>query len=125
MKPEALLAKRVAIYLQSKYPNTPFRFDLAADMRVSIGVAKRNKAMHGKYTRGHPDLAIYHATKEFGALFIELKAGKFSETAHIKRQRAYHAVLRNQGYKVDFACGFEEAKLQIDDYMALKKKKVN
>jgi len=125
MKPEALLAKRVAVYLRTAYPTIPYHFDLGSDMRVSIGVAKRNKDLHSMWSRGHPDLAIYYATKKYAGLFIELKATKtVTNSDHTRRQRAYHDVLRSNGYKAEFCCGFEESKKMIDDYMSLKKKKV-
>jgi len=125
MKPEALLAKRISVYLLTQYTDTPFRFDLAADMRTSIGVARKNKALHGRWNAGYPDLIVLQATKKYGALYIELKATtKVVNSEHTRRQRAYHAVLRNRGYCVDFACGFDEARKQIDDYMSLKRKKV-
>jgi hypothetical protein len=125
MKPESILAKRVSAYLLTTYPSVPFRFDLAADQRTTIGVARKNKAIHGKWSKGHPDVTIFQATKKYGALFIELKATKtVHNSEHTRRQRAYHEVLKLQGYQADFACGFEEAKEMIDNYMSLKRKKV-
>jgi len=125
MKPEDILVKRVSTYLLTVYPSVPFRFDFAADMRTSIGVARKNKAIHGKWNKGYPDLIILQATKKYGGLFVELKATKtVHNSEHTRRQRAYHEVLRLQGYKAEFACGFEESKKMIDDYMSLKKKKV-
>ena len=123
-KPESLLAKRVANYLQINYSTTIYRFDLAADMVMSIGQARRNKELHGKYNKGYPDLFIARATKKYGGLYIELKAtDTVPNTAHTRTQRAYHQLLRQNGYMVDFACGFDEAKKMIDDYMKLKRKK--
>ena len=125
MKPEDLLVKRVSTYLSTVYSDIPFRFDLFADQVTTIGVARKNKALHGKWNRGYPDLIVLQATKKYGALFIELKATKtVVNSEHTRRQRAYHEYLRLRGYKADFACGFEEAKKQIDAYMQLKKKKV-
>ena len=75
-------------------------------------------------TRVIPDLFIARATKKYGGLYIELKATKtVPNTEHTRTQRAYHQLLRQNGYMVDFACGFDEAKKMIDDYMKLKRKK--
>jgi len=115
MKKEQLIATRVANYLQVNYPHIPFRFDIAADLPMSIGQARRIKSLHGKYNKGHPDLVIYTPN---GAVFIELKATKTVEKSkHTDTQKAYHRMLRELGYKVDFACGFNQAKEQIDKYL--------
>jgi len=121
MKPEALLAKRVSNYLKMFYPDVPFRFDFAADMRTTIGVAKRNKEMHGKWSKGYPDLFIAKCTKKYGGLYLELKAtAKVPNTEHTRIQAAFHSILRQNGYKVKFVCGFEEACKQIDKYLTPK-----
>ena len=123
MKAEDVLVKRVSTYMLTQYADIPFRFDFAADMVTSIGVARKNKAIHGRWNAGYPDVIILQATKKYGALYIELKATKtVPNSEHTRRQRAYHAVLRLRGYQVNFACGFEEAKKQIDDYMLLKRR---
>jgi len=124
-KPEDVLVKRVSSFMLSEHPSTPFRFDFAADMKTSIGVATKNKAIHGKWNAGYPDMFICQATKHYGGLYVELKATKtVINSEHTRRQRAYHQVLRNQGYMVEFACGFEEAERVISGYLALKRRKI-
>ena len=105
-KPESLLATRVANYLKTKHPMTVYRFDLAADLKMTIGQAKRNKDLHGKFSAGYPDLVVFGSK---GAFFLELKAGKVPNNDHTRRQRAFHDVLRLKGYVVDFICSFDEA----------------
>ena len=124
MKPEALLAKRVSNYIKQHYPNQPFRFDTGADMRTDMASAKRNKALHGRWSKGYPDIFIAHCKRnrkgriKYGGLYLELKATKsVPNTEHTRTQAAYHAVLRQQGYKVHFACGFEEATSLIKAYL--------
>ena len=125
MKPEQLLASRVANYLKLNYPNTPYRFDTGADIRTDMQSAKRNKSLHGKWSKGYPDLFIAHCKRnkkgriKYGGLYIELKATKtVPNSAHTRTQAAYHAMLRSQGYKVSFACGYEEATELIKSYLS-------
>lgn len=54
MKPEALLAKRVANHLLTEYPNVPYRFDLFADVNLPIHIAKRLHELHGDKSKGYP-----------------------------------------------------------------------
>lgn len=46
----------IAHWLQVKYPNVIYRFDLASDMLLTPGQARRHKILHPK--RGYPDLFI-------------------------------------------------------------------
>ena len=106
-KPETILRQRVCNYLLMNYPNTPFSIDFGADVRMSIGDAKKRKELLGKWSKGFPDITIYSPN---GAVLIELKATKtVVKSKHTETQRAYHEILRKLGYKVEFACGYEEA----------------
>ena len=116
MKPEELLVKRVANYLLTHYTNTPFRFDQID--QVGLRGGRKNKMLHGKWSRGYPDLLVLKRTKKWGALYIELKATKtLQDTEHTRRQKEFHKVLQKAGYKVRFACGFDEAKKVLDKYL--------
>ncbi len=53
---ERTLYKQIAQYLQLQYPGAIYRFDLAADMKLTAGQASRHKALHPH--RGYPDLFI-------------------------------------------------------------------
>ena len=116
MKPEELLVTQVANYLKLKHPNIPFRFDQIDQVGLSSG--KRNKAIHGKWSQGFPDLVVYG---KGSPLMLELKATTtVPNTAHTRRQAVYHEILRQQGYEVHFACGFKECKKLIKSYIKLK-----
>lgn len=117
-KPESVLATRVANYLMMEYPHIIYRFDLAADIPLPIVHAKRNKELHGKWTRGYPDLLICKKKKKYGGLYLELKATeKVLDNEHTRRQAVYHVALRKAGYKVEFVCGYEESITAIDKYL--------
>ena len=77
---EDLLREQVAQYLQMQYPGVIYRFDLAADLKLTMGQAKKHKRLHPM--RGYPDLFIAKAAPrcidgswnyEYHGLFIELK----------------------------------------------------
>jgi len=122
MKPEELLAMRVANYIKMNYPDQPFRVDLVDQVGRTNG--KKNKVLHGKWSRGYPDILICHCKRnkkgriKYGGLYLELKVTKtVHNTEHTRKQAAYHAVLRTKGYKVHFACGFNEATVLIKEYL--------
>jgi len=122
MKPEALLSKRVSHHLLEKYPKVPFRFDNGADVNLPVYVAKRLHELHGKWSRGYPDLFIATCRGGYGGLYLELKAGDtVPNTEHTRRQADYHAVLRYNGYKVSFCCGFKDCKKKIKAYLKMKR----
>jgi len=123
---EDALEEQVANYLQLRYPNVIFRFDSSASAKKSMFQAKRSKKLHGRFSRGFPDLVLLEKRNTHGALFIELKAlgsspyrqdGSIRQSAHIMGQDAYHQLLRERGYYATFATGFDEAKSIIDDYL--------
>ena len=122
MKPEELLMIRVANHLKINHPDQPFRFDLI-DQIGRVG-GKKNKEVHGKWNRGYPDLFLPHCYRnkkgriKYGGLYVELKATKtVHDTEHTRKQKIYHAILRFKGYKVEFACGYEQAINIIDTYL--------
>ena len=115
MKAEELLAKRVANYLQVTYPTVPYHYDFGADVKMTMGTAKKRKELMGRWSKGHPDLTIYTPN---GAVFIELKATKkVPKSKHTDIQKAYHALLRKNGFVVDFCCGYEETIKFIDKHL--------
>ena len=123
---------QIAQYLQYSYKGIIYRFDLAADLKLSIGQARKHKALHP--TRGYPDLFIAEPrlvvtddmTDYIHGLFIELKRpgvkifkkdGTLVASQHIREQYDMLEQLRQRGYKAEFACGFDEAKKLIDGYL--------
>ena len=128
MKPEATLRQQVAEYLQLQYPDVIYRFDLAADLKLTVGQASRHKRLHPH--RGYPDLFIamptVHYGRHFGGLFIELKAegkspykkdGTLKKDKHIEEQYEMLRLLSDRGYWTAFGVGFDECKKIIDEYL--------
>ena len=63
---------------------------------------------------------------KYAGLMIELKKagtriyrkdGRLVSDAHIREQFDMLEQLRQRGYKAEFACGFDEAKKIIDEYL--------
>lgn len=121
---------QIADYMRYQYPKVIYRFDLAADLKLSIGQAKKHKRLQGR--RGYPDLFIAEPKVDlidmikYSGLFLELKRpdvkiykknGELVANSHIREQAAVLDELRKCGYKAEFACGFDEAKKIIDEYL--------
>ena len=132
----------IADYLRYQYPTVIYRFDLAADLKLTMGQARKHKRLQ-RY-RGYPDLFIAEPKARkidlskdspfdkttrlvmYAGLFLEIKKpgtrilkkdGAIVADAHIREQYGMLEDLRFAGYAAEFACGFDEAKKLIDDYM--------
>lgn len=132
---EHQLYVKIAQHLQENYPDVIYRFDIAADLKLTQGQAKKFKTLHPK--RGYPDLFIAQPspTIEWGpnglifggvGLYLELKAegnspfkkdGTLKKDQHLEEQNEYLERLRRVGYKAEFATGLEEAVTMIDNYL--------
>lgn len=129
---EHQIYESIAMYLLMQYPEVIYRFDLAADMKLTPGQARKHKRLHPR--RGFPDLVIFEPSPrcidgswdyEYHGLFIELKKEgtrlkkKNGEWAseHIAEQAHMLSELTARGYKADFALGFDQAKRLIDEYL--------
>ncbi len=132
MKPEQLLTQKVARYLQTQYPKIIYKFDLSSDQKLSIFQSKRNSTLQGIWSKGSPDLSIFRAAGGYHGLFIELKAdgkspyklnGELKKDKHLENQDEFHQKLRDEGYYVTFATGFNETKNILDNYLKDKYKK--
>lgn len=55
------LYEQIARYLQLQYPNVIYRFDLAADIKLTPGQAAKHHRLHPE--RGYPDLLIAEYNK--------------------------------------------------------------
>lgn len=115
--------KAVVNYLKLQYPQIIFRSDSGAGMKLSIGQAKKQKAIQNGMK--WPDLFIAEARGDYHGLFIELKdygvklmnkAGK-PASKHIAEQFECLTHLTEKGYFATFAVGFDGAKRVIDNYM--------
>lgn len=116
--------KMIADYLRYQYPTVIYRFDLAADLKLTMGQASKHKRLQ-RY-RGYPDLFIAEPKGKYGGLFLEIKKdgvrifkqdGTLVSDEHIREQFDMLADLRQRGYAAEFGIGFEGAKKLIDDYM--------
>lgn len=134
------LYEQIARYLQLQYPDVIYRFDIAADLKLTMGQAAKHKKLHPE--RGYPDLFIakpkdvkiitkldggynYVEIKTMGGLYIEIKKDgeKLTKkdgswrTPHIAEQAEALEKLRARGYKAEFGVGFSECKQIIDKYL--------
>jgi len=132
------IVKNIAIYLQTAFPDAIYRFDIAADLVLTMGQARRNKTLHPK--RGYPDLFIAESKRGRSGLYIELKiagtkllrskdakkilkgdnkkrfAGSWYDL-HIEEQAETLKRLHNKNYYATFACGYDQAVEIIDWYL--------
>ena len=134
------LYEQIARYLQQQYPDVIYRFDIAADLKLTMGQAVKHKRLHPE--RGYPDLFIAKTKeikvktvlgsgyslveiKPLGGLYIEIKKDgeKLTKkdgswrTPHIAEQAEALEKLRARGYKAEFGVGFSECKQIIDEYL--------
>lgn len=126
MKPEQILSGNVADFISMKYPRVFYRFDVGADMKLTIGQARRVKSLHKNKNKGYPDLFIAKPNKYYAGLFLELKAsnsspykkdGSLKKSEHLEAQHEVHQILRESGYEAKFVTGLKEAIETIDEYM--------
>ena len=128
------LYEQIARYLQLQYPDVIYRFDIGADLKLTMGQAAKHKRLHPE--RGYPDLFIAESSaniwdspvREWGfyfGLYIEIKKDgeKLTKkdgswrTPHIAEQAEMLEKLRERGYKAEFGIGFEGCKKIIDEYL--------
>lgn len=131
---ESFIHQQVCDYLRYQYPDVPFRTDFAAGTKLTMGQAVRNKRLQSG--RAWPDLFIARAvdkksdkleglTYHYCGLFIELKAkviykkdGSLLVNEHLQEQQKVLGKLASEGYKAEFAVGFDAARKIIDDYLS-------
>lgn len=123
-KSEAKLQTVVSHYLRTSHPHTEFMCDIAAGMKLSIGMA--TLAKRWRSSRGFPDVIILERKGEWSALMLELKTekaptwkkdGELVKDEHLENQQAMHVKLRNKGYYACFGKGFDHCRSIIDWYM--------
>jgi len=130
---ESNVCQQVARYLQVQYPNVIYRFDLAADLKLTIGQASRHKRLHPR--RGYPDLwiaepSMYYSNEgsveRYSGMYIEIKNegvqvykkdNTIRADKHLQEQAAMMRELESKGYFCSFASGFEEVKELLDAYL--------
>jgi hypothetical protein len=122
---------QVADYLRLRYPNVLFHSDYGSGLRLTPGQAVKQKRLQGG-RRAWPDLFLAESKVDlidmikYSGLFLELKRpdvkiykknGEIVANEHIREQAALLEELRQRGYIAEFACGFDEAKKIIDEYL--------
>lgn len=122
---ELELQAQVADYIRLQYPAVIFHSDFGSGIKLTMGQAIKQKRLNGG-RRAWPDMVLAEPRGDYHALFIELKRegtrifkkdGKLVADEHIREQFDMLHDLRRKGYAAEFACGFDEAKKLIDDYM--------
>ena len=127
---ELELQAQVADYLRLQYPNVLFHSDFGSGIKLTPGQAMRQKRLQGG-RRAWPDMFIAELGGDndgdmYYGLFIELKKagtriyrkdGRLVSDSHIREQFDMLEQLRQRGYMAEFACGFDEAKKIIDEYL--------
>jgi hypothetical protein len=99
---------------------------------ISSGTKKsgymQNIASILKSDHKFPDVFIFHPANGYVGCMIEmkridsgaiLKDGSLSKSNHIQEQNKCHDRLRQMGWYVTFAEGFEEAKIKFEEYLQL------
>lgn len=129
---EIMLYEQIAQYLNLKYPDTLYHFDLSGIWTPS----HKARNLYGRLNRrAWPDLFIARESSvysddrtyaHFYGLFLEIKRegtrifkknGDLVSNPHIFEQWVLLEHLREQGYAAYFACGYDEAIKYIDDYL--------
>lgn len=135
---EENLHQQAADHLRLKYPNTLYRTDFAAGIKMTIGQAAKHKRLQAcrawpdiflaeprtfqTYNKEFPGLDTHH----YCGLFIELKKegttiykknGELVANEHIREQAAILEQLRKAGYYAEFAIGLDQARALIDCYL--------
>lgn len=121
---EHSLYEQIARYIQLQYPDIIYRFDLAADLKLTPGQAAKHKRLHPE--RGYPDLFIAESSSRDHGLYLEIKTesnspykkdGTLKKDKHLEEQAEMLERLRARGYRAEFGVGIEECKKIIDEYL--------
>ena len=132
---ELTIQRQVADYIKWNYPSVIFHSDYGSGIKLTMAQAAMQNRLNGG-RRSWPDMFIAEPrtiTSEDGTkytyygLFIELKRddvrvfkknGELVANGHIREQYDMLQALYAKGYKAEFACGFDEAKKLVDEYLS-------
>jgi len=109
---EQILFVQWTLRMQKHIPELGLMFAIPNGGKRSIATASRLKLEGVK--PGVPDLFLPAARQGFYGLFIEMKRAKGGCLSN--NQKELFPLLRQQGYKVEIAKGFLEAKQIVIDY---------
>ena len=131
---ELNIQRQVADYIKWNYPSAIFHSDYGSGIKLTMAQAAMQKRLNGG-RRSWPDIFIAEPRTiksddgnkySYCGLFIELKRddirifkknGELVANEHIREQYDMLQALYRNGYKAEFACGFDEAKKLIDEYL--------
>ena len=129
--------RQISQWLRAEHPNILYRWDVGADVRLTIGQATKLKALQMPQ-RGFPDLIIFKPAGRinrpehpsgFIGMALEVKKdgtklqkrdGKTWATPHIEEQSEMLIRFEREGYFAAFVCGFENTKTLIQEYLSGK-----
>jgi hypothetical protein len=124
-KSEQKLQTRISDYIKKKYPGVMFKCDVAAGMKMSIGMAVLVKRWRS--STGFPDVDIYEPKGQWNMLCLELKTeagvpfkvdGSLRKNEHLEDQDNTHQALKRRGVMALFTVGFNHTAAVVDWYMA-------
>ena len=127
MKPEKQIAAEFAQHLKIFHGTLLWRFDLQADIKLTIGQAKRAKSLQGN--PGYPDFFLAEANSTYHGLYIELKKSKsevfkqdgtYKTGKHLLQQIVMKKRVENRGYKHEWAWSTEDAIQKLNNYLTIK-----
>lgn len=123
MNREDRLHSELCRWIRLQHRGVIFNSDMSG---VNLHRAIRGRIASLRSSRAMPDLMIFQKEKQFGALFLELKAddtkillknGLLTTNNHICEQAEILTKLYDLGYMATFACGFTEAMSIINWYL--------
>lgn len=115
----------VCEYIRKKYPFAIFRSDFSSGMKMSIGMARRHKALQS--SRAFPDLFIIERRHGYNGMFIELKTkdnkvykadGTLRKDKHLEEQMLMLDMLHSRGFYTTFGEGYKDTIDKIEWYLA-------
>lgn len=124
MMSEHEVYKYVALYLQGQHPDVIYRFDLAADLKLTPGQARKHKRLHPN--RGYPDFFLAEPVGKYHGLYVEIKKdgespfkkdGTLKKDPHLEEQQEMLERLEFRGYKAVFGVGLGEVIDLIEEYL--------
>lgn len=124
-KSEQKLQTQISDYIRLKYPDVMFKCDVAAGMKMSIGMAVLVKRWRS--STGFPDVDIYEPKGQWNMLCLELKTDKgnpfkadggLRKDDHLEDQMLTHESLKRRGIMALFTVGFEHTAAVVDWYMS-------
>ena len=130
---ENQIQRELCAYLKIQYPNVRFKSDMSGEYIGGSGAKNHFQTVRIANQRSHkgfPDLQIYERQGKFCGLALELKAdhaSPYKKDGTLKKEYTEQGKRHDQvlwlkhlakiGWSADFAVGFNEAKIRIDNYL--------